>query len=154
MVDEHERFLGVVTERDIVGAYYHEVLRRRRAPGACGLCEPPAKSARRATSSSLRARRWPASRSARGWRARAWKVLALPARFGPTRARRERHDPTTGLLVRRHIDATHKLKVGDRLVVLGPEDGVRRLREQNAAAFESGADDATEEINHHRPKDG
>ena len=153
VVDEHERLLGVVTERDIVGAYYHEVLRGDALLARVDCVSP---GQERETSYIELPEGETVASVEIGPRlaGTSLKVLSLPARFGLTVLAVSAIDPTTGLLVRRHIDATHKLKVGDRLVVLGPEDGVRRLREQNAAAFESGADDATEEINHHRPKDG
>lgn len=144
VVDEGGVLLGALAERDIVGAYTREVLRSDALLARVDSGEGEERSTdyielpegETVASVEVGARLAGAS----------LKDLALPARHGVTVLAVSVRDPRTGALRRQHLDPARKLGVGDRLVVLGPEAGVKAVQQLAGLEPVSGVDDATEEL--------
>lgn len=126
VVDEEGRFWGALHDRDIVGAYHREVLRK---DGLLARLEGGPAEARRVDFVQL-----PEGEVVDAIRvdgALVGKTLAnleLPARYGLTVLAVNEFDTHLRTHQRRHVCCTRPLAVGDRLIVVGPASGVDELR--------------------------
>ncbi len=125
VVDGSGRLIGVLSERDVVGAYNREVLRKETL-------------LTRVESGSMTHRQVDFLELAPGQRMdvadvdeafcnRTLRELVLPARYGVTVVAVDVWDAEAGRHTRIAAEAGVRLQSGDRIVVLGPEEQVAAL---------------------------
>jgi CIC family chloride channel protein len=126
VVDAEGRFRGALYDRDIVGAYHREVLRKE---GLLARMEGGPSEDRRVDFVQLPDGEVVDSVRVDGRLAgRSLADLELPSRFGVTVLAVNEFDLSSRDHHRRHVDCCRPLLAGDRLIVVGPADGVDELR--------------------------
>ena len=126
VVDAEGRFIGALHDRDIVGAYHREVLRKE---GLLARVEGGPCSARRVDFVQLPDGEVVDSIRVDGaLRGRTLADLELPARFGLTVLAVNEFDTGQRVHQRRHVSCTRPLLAGDRLIVVGLAEGVDELK--------------------------